>query len=457
MKKITEKINKSNYIDKITHLLLPLTWLVIIVVCFFIFAFTSHASSTNSDAPLPYIVSNENTDGWEDFVNGMIYNGNYSWAVSNINNDNYFGYDFYENGHHYFAFYFPADDFEYEITLSNNDYNTFSMTTNSMLIEFRNYTFVKAYHVTSSNGRHYIYGSQSSTKITTTESVRFFVGSNKGNGNLLVPNLASQNYLYEDDEYQVVFGFGNPERPLVPTGHATPPPENVSPEYQTGHARPDYVPTPPSFNSYSWTTYTPATVDTSSVETLIQSEINTIKSIIEWLAENIHGIIENLSDNIYQGLIFIGKCVIYYGDLIIDNIQNMIKTFYDNMVSLFENMGNTVTSLQDMINEPLNASLLSHQLSNSSFITAWRTTKSEITGFFGKFSDVSQPENVIFEIDLSDLWLDMGVSYIDFSILSPVLPFIRLVLGAILLYELIVTIVTSINAYIGGNSSKNDG
>ena len=433
------------------YLLMVIVGIIINLLCLFIYKCTAYASNnSSSDYPLPYIVSNENITNYSRYNEILIASKNL-----NLNSvpEGSFGFPTYEGGRRYFTLYIPTStDYSYEITLSNGDYDTFDYSMNSCQLHLISTYRKLNWHIEyNGNGFYGSDGTVSNVYIT------FFANSSDGYGSTLQPKYSMTNYVYEDDEYQVVFGFGNPERPIVPTGHATPPPENVSPEYQIGHARPDYVPTPPTFNSYSWTTYTPPTVDTSTIETLIQSEINTIKSIIEWLAENIHGIIENLSNNIYQGLIFIGKCVIYYGDLIIDNIQNMIKTFYDNMVSLFENIGNTVSSLQDMINEPLNTSLLSHQLNNSAFITAWRSTKSEITGFFGKFSDVSQPENVIFEIDLTGLWLDMGVSYIDFSILSPVLPYIRLVLGAILLYELIVTIITGINSYIGGNSSKNDG
>ena len=450
MKKIMEKINKTNYIDIITHLLLPLTWLVIIVVCFFIFAFTSKASSIgSSDYPLPYIVTNENTTGWTDFINGLGYTNslNTQHALSNINNDNYFGYDYYEYGNHCFALYFPSENFEYSITLSTGDYDNFDMTINSMEMSFYNYTFIKGY---INNGR--FSGTASRSNVSNYTTVRFFVGSNKGDGNLLVPNLASQNYLYENDEYQVVFGFGNPERPTVPTGHATAPNNNINnPVFTNGHNPPVTVPPSLTINNYTWTT--PPQLDFSSVI----DGIETLASILNWISDNLKGEFENLIENIVSLGNFIGDTIVYYGGLILDSFKDLQDFLYKNFVSLFENIGNTLTAIYDLITEPLNTSLLNNQLNNSSFISAYRGTKTEITNFFGEFSNISQPENVVFEIDLTGLWLDMGVSYIDFSILNPVLPYIRLVLGAILLYELIVTIVTGINSYIGGNSSKNDG
>ena len=423
------------------YLLMIIVGIIINLLCLFIYKCTAYASSnSSSDYPLPYIVTNENTTGWEDIVNCFYYNNNYNWAYQQIQNENYFGYDFYENGNHEFAFYFPSEDFEYSIALSNNDYELFDMTINSMEMSFTNFTYIKGYaEYYAPRGVWYFYGQYQNAKQTYTENVRFFVGSNKGNGNLLVPNLASQNYLYEDDEYQVVFGFGNPERPTVPTGHATAPNNNINnPVFTNGHNPPVTVPPSLTINNYTWTT--PPQLDFSSVI----DGIETIGHILNWISDNLKGEFENLIDNIVSLGNFIGDTIVYYGGLILDSFKDLQDFLYKNFVSLFENIGNTISAIYDLITEPLNTSLLNNQLNNSSFISAYRGTKKEITSFFGEFSNISQPENVVFEIDLTGLWLDMGVSYIDFSIINPVLPYIRLVLGAILLYELIVTIVTGI-------------
>ena len=244
--------------------------------------------------------------------------------------------------------------------------------------------------------------------------------------------------------------------PVIPNGHATPPEELDSPIYTQGHAQPESVPTAPQINNYSWTTHTNPTIDTTNLETLTKSLIDIVVYNFNYLFTNLAGLFNNLISNIVALISYIGQVIEYYGNLIISNLQNLITTFYNNMVSLGESISQTLTAIHDLLTNPLDTALLNTQLNNSSFVGAIRTTESQITSFFGIFSDISQPDNIIFEIDLRDLWFNGGIAYLDFSIISPILPFIRLVLGCILLYSLIVTIVTNINSYIGGNGAKND-
>ena len=250
-----------------------------------------------------------------------------------------------------------------------------------------------------------------------------------------------------DPSYKIVTNFANP---LIEVGVAIVPPTPLDPSYLSGDSSPLFVPTAPNITNYTWTT--PPTFDSSTVINGIQS----IKNTLEWLADNIQGSINNLLNNIKGLFEYIGKTIQYYGNMIIQTLNNFIQNFYDNMKSLVEDIAKTIKDIYNLLTNPLDTTLLTNQLNSSSFIGAIRTTENQISSFFGIFSNISQPDNIIFEIDLTDLWFNGGVAYLDFSIISPILPFIRLVLGCILLYSLIVTIVTNINSYIGGNGAKND-
>ena len=444
-----KKITKTLINEKWLHLIIG--GIIINALCFLMYFVTSAESSPYS---LPYIVANENISGYDDWWNtASIYN---PWedvgyfADRKNNGDDFFGYDYFEGGQHMFAFYFPNENFNYSFSLSE-DYQNFDMTTNSCQMTFNNVSYIKGYFVGL-----YFYGTYYTSNYSNDTTIRFFNGSNKGDGNTLVPNISTSNYVYEDNEYQVVFGFGNPTPPVIPTGHATPPEEFDSPIYTQGHAQPESVPTAPTINNYSWTTHNNPPIDTTNLETLTKSLIDIVVYNFNYLFTNLAGLFNNLISNIVALISYIGEVIEYYGNLIISNLQNLITTFYNNMVSLGESISETLTAIHDLITNPLDTALLSTQLNNSSFVGAIRTTESQITSFFGIFSDISQPDNIIFEIDLTDLWFNGGVAYLDFSIISPILPFIRLVLGCILLYSLIVTIVTNINSYIGGNGAKND-
>lgn len=445
-------------IKKITKTLINEKWLQLIIggiiinaLCFLMYFVTSAESSPDK---LPYIVANENISGYDDIWQTMsIYQ---PWEDLRYfydrkeNGDDFFGYDYFEGGQHCWAIYFPNENFEYSFTLSQ-EYDDFDITLNACEMTFNNVSFIKGYF----SGIAF-YGSIATYNYSTPQTVRFFVGSNKGNGNTLVPNISTSNYVYDENEYEVVFGFGNPTPPVIPNGHATPPEELDSPIYTQGHAKPESVPTAPQINNYSWTTHTNPTIDTTNLETLTKSLIDIVVYNFNYLFTNLAGLFNNLISNIVALISYIGQVIEYYGNLIISNLQNLITTFYNNMVSLGESISQTLTAIHDLLTNPLDTALLNTQLNNSSFVGAIRTTESQITSFFGIFSDISQPDNIIFEIDLRDLWFNGGIAYLDFSIISPILPFIRLVLGCILLYSLIVTIVTNINSYIGGNGAKND-
>lgn len=438
-----KKITKTLINEKWLHLIIG--GIIINALCFLMYFVTSAESSPDK---LPYIVTNENTSDFSSF--DAIFVAKMGYSMLNAPEGS-FGYDLYEGGRHYYTFYIPSSNSSYSFLLSNDDYNTFDITQNRCQMTcsgtWRRLQWHNAY------GGLGFYGSDGNM---SDFNINFFQGTNKGDGNALVPNISTVNFNYDEDIYKCVFGFGNPTPPVIPNGHATPPDEFDNPLSTSDHDLPREVPNYPTINNYSWTTYNNPPIDTTNLESLIESLIDIVIYNFSYLFSNLAGLFNNLLSNIKSFFEYIASVIEYYGGLIISNIQNAITTFYNNMVSLGESISQTVTAIHDLLTNPLDTTLLNTQLNNSSFVGAIRTTESQITSFFGIFSDISQPDNIIFEIDLTDLWFNGGVAYLDFSIISPILPFIRLVLGCILLYSLIVTIVTNINSYIGGNGAKND-
>lgn len=322
-------------------------------------------------------------------------------------------------------------------------------------------TYFGLYTIGSVNWKCYLLGYKSDSDyfVNVMQNNTEFLNLNYG------WNYISNFKLYTNNNVttqKLILNYG--AGPVIQTGHATPPDEFDNPLTSNNQTLPREVPQAPTYNSYTWNTYNPPAFDNSSVLNAIESLGDKIEYAYIYLKDGIHGEIYTLTGNIKAYFEYIGETIQYYGGLIIDNIQNLITTFYNNMVSLVEDIAGkitefkeTLTTIYNFISTPLDTSVLNTQLNNSTFIGAIRTTKTQISSFYGMFSNISQPENVIFEIDLSGVWFDGGVSYLDFSILTPVLPFIRLVLGSMLLYDLIVTLFTNINSYIGGNSAKNDG
>ena len=389
--------------DKFSKFSLPLLWFFATLVIIFMMTFTVNAESGPNS--LPYIVANENISGYNDFVNGLRYNGGYSWAVSQIDNDNFFGYDYYEGGYHKFCFYFPSDDFVYSFVLSD-DYDSFDITSDSCQMTIRNYQSISG-RIETYNGRYYFYGAANYNKFTTDYTITFFQNSNKGDGTALVPNISSQNYVYNDDEYSVVFGFGNPERPIIPTGHATPPGEFDSPLYNTGHAQPVQVPNTPSINNYSWTTHNNPPIDTTNLDSLVSSLIDIVVYNFNYLFTNLAGLFNNLISNIASLFSYIGQVIEYYGNLIISNLQNLITTFYNNMVSLVESISETIT----YITEPFNSALINTAFTSTNFYGVKTQFVNTFTTFDNAF-DITEPDSftIIFNVQNITPFYNLGVT-----------------------------------------------
>lgn len=244
----------------------------------------------------------------------------------------------------------------------------------------------------------------------------------------------------------------------------------VPPDFQ-GHSHahfdnPDYtgsgtqesqtVPPQYTYNYYTWTTPTVPPFDDTDILTGLESLGDIINYLFGWLSDNLKNEFENLTDNIGGFVEYIADTMRYYGDLIIDNIQAFAQNIYDNLESLFMPIYETIKDFVEFFINPFDSAQAQYDIANSTFITQISTTKTQLQTFVNSFSSITEPNNVVYTMDFTNLYYNFGVWVIDFSVISPVLPYIRTVIACILLYSLIVNIFTSINAYIGGNSSKNE-
>lgn len=323
--------------DKKFKIKLVLLWVFAFSVIMFLMSLTANAQGNS----LPFIVANENIDGFENFINTLPYStasSGASYFVDAYNNDNYFGYDYYENGIHKFAFYVPQEEFTYSFYLSN-DYSDFDITVDYADFTFSNYIFITGYTQPAPRGGYYFYGSYQTTPINQSRTVRFFYGSNKGDGSLLVPNISSQNYNYQLNIYQPVFGL-SVVNPPIEIGTAILPPSAFVPDYPTGTNPPSTV--PPTYTPQTYTPTTPPTPDFSTAEKTLES----IYNYIVWGIADINGQFHLLKDNLSGFFEYIGLTIQYYGNAIIDTLNNFIQNFYDNMKNLVEPIYNDLNELK---------------------------------------------------------------------------------------------------------------
>lgn len=229
-------------------------------------------------------------------------------------------------------------------------------------------------------------------------------------------------------------------------------------------------PTSPTPNTYTPSTYNPPSFDNSDTQSALESIFDIITYNGSYLLNNIIGAIDNLDGNIKAYIEYLKDSIDYGSQKIINNIKNGIQNMYDNIENFFapkleditdalnslKEFGQDVKDFVDLFIHPFDSTQAQNDINNSAFVSQISTTKTQIQSFANIFSSIQEPNNLIYTFDMTGLFVSFGVWEVDLSILSGILPYIRGILACILLYSLIVTIFTSINSYIGGNSSKND-
>lgn len=423
---------------------LSIFWIFSFLVIIFMMTFSSHAQGNS----LPFIAANENIPGLEDFLNQIVANSSSNQVFKNAYLDGeFFGYDYYENGQHQFAFYVPQEEFIYSFYLSS-DYQDFDITTDYADMTFSNYIFIKGYCVPAPRGGYYFYGSRQINTISSSLTVRFFNGTNKGDGSLLVPNIASQNYNYQLNIYQPVFGL-SVVNPPIEIGTAILPSSPIIPEYPTGTTPPANV--PPTYTPQSYTPTNPPTPDFSTAEKILES----IYNYIVWGIADINGQFNLLKDNLAGFFEYIGETIQYYGNVILETLNNFIQNFYDNMANLVQPIFDKI----NYIAEPLDQDIIFDNIGTTSLVTNITTIQTALTSFQASFTGVSEPTSYTIPIHLENLpsnWFgNQSTQYIDLGVINgTVKDGLRLFVWAMVTYSLVVTIFDSISNYINGGGDE---
>lgn len=232
------------------------------------------------------------------------------------------------------------------------------------------------------------------------------------------------------------------EEPVIVTGHATPPDEFNSPVYTQGHSKPEHVPPTITVNNYTWSTYTPPSVDNSTLEKLVESLTDIVKYNANYLKDNLHNEFTNLINNIKNLIDYIGQTIQYYGDLIIENIQNSITTFYNNMVSLFE----PISVALDYISQPLQVEEVVTTIEETQINGDITSVISLSNTAFGIFGTVSEPQSFTIPLDLTGIAIlhQTQPFYIDLSWINSAKTYIRAFMWCIVTFGLLYSIVIGI-------------
>lgn len=184
-------------------------------------------------------------------------------------------------------------------------------------------------------------------------------------------------------------------------------------------------------------------------------------SLFSWLANSIGAWLEYIGDYLsYLGEYLAGILKEGFNN-IFRNFKNFFQPYLDAFHNLIDTIANTLETIKNTIEhffEPFDFNQASTTLNNSAFMTAIDSILTNIENFAGIFTNTSEPDSLKFTLDFrNNSFFNLGLCTLDFDIIKPFRSAIRLFIGCLLVLSLIISIATSINSYIGGNSNKNEG
>lgn len=215
------------------------------------------------------------------------------------------------------------------------------------------------------------------------------------------------------------------------------------------------MPNTPTVNNYTWNTYNPPSVDTSSLENLVKSLIDIVKYNATYITEGIQGTLSTIIANIQAYGQYIGDIIAYVGKSIITNIQNGIQNLYENFQSLIEPIFQILEIVKekvDYITEEFSQEEWEENYSNCELISAYDNiqdnceeirdilTYAEEREYYHLYLTFPKPDGTNVESMISFDWL--------YPLRSSYRPF----LWVIVLVELFVTACSLLGSVLGGKA-----
>lgn len=325
-----------NWLDKHQEKILIFTWTLIILTSLFVI-FTSPVQAASSVKNLPYDYSWNYFALPEQTLNIAL---NHASSYFNTSQDNVIVF-WYEIGNGSWLYQFcvaKVDSITYD---SGYTYDTTDLTLNKITLHFSDSVigFTDGNSLIDPGNQNY-----------APSSFTFF-GSN---AILVEPTgVITQTYTHMPLYGTVVLDnkviIGTPE-PDYESGHATEPindPDNI---IDDGTGNPIARPTRPTPNPFTIIPPQFPSIDTSTLETLVESLIDVVKYGFNWIGDTLGGLFSNLLSNLGAWVDYIVQSFNYGFNNVVKAIQNLATDFYNNMVSLFEPFYNFLSGVASFFN-----------------------------------------------------------------------------------------------------------
>ena len=374
--------------DKIFNLLLPFSWLLILLFCVFLLSTTSHASG------LPYIVDSNNFD-----FHGMDAHDVENYFNTKIQVAWDFDFDTYptlmytlsDSTYDYlvvFTGYPGANTNSYSFTLSQ-PYSLFDTDINTASFRYGQICKLQLkWHIANDQESGWSWWPYETQNLTLFGSYYYpeFISTNF--------TLTSSDYDENTNPYVLVNAFENP----IDIGVAIIPNfANPNLDITTNYPNPPNLVTPSN----------PPTFDPTNIP---QSTYN----LIEWGLKDPNGPFHCLETNISNFFEYIGDCIEALGKSIINNIQNAMTNFYDNMVSLFQPISQTLGAIGDKvlyITAPFDSTVVNAAFTSTNFYSVNTQFTTVFTTFDNAF-DIAEPDSftIIFNVQNITPLYNLGVT-----------------------------------------------
>lgn len=421
--------------------------------CFLLCTLTGHCA--NLVSVLPYLPQNENTFFDETMVNTVLEEINNKYPSDDIYNQKYiislgaeyswYTYNDYVQIPTYRVYIIPNSDNVASTWSSGANFENFVFDNSNYWIELNVIPWT-SYTVRPNNinGFHYSCSKSTSSGVT---SLRLFGAYS--------PISISNNFY----DIQVP-GWNYPVYVNVPitttdsqltTGYVL--------SYNTDIIYPGDFTDLPSLNDILnniSNSFTPHSNNTPPSYDSNLSDGENISNSIDSLADNLNNAINNLGSNLKSWFDNLQKKLTDTTNAILGGMHDGFSTLNQNFKDFFGAKLDAILNKLDYFQEPFSAEDLAENLNNAHFSSDFLGLITTIGSFSTAFTSGSEPNSCSFTLDFSHSYYDFGVCEFSLDWILPFRSTIRLIVGCLCVYSLIVSIFTSLNTYIGGTSSIND-
>lgn len=187
-----------------------------------------------------------------------------------------------------------------------------------------------------------------------------------------------------------------------------------------------------------------------------KTDIENEKSFFETLGNSITSSLNNLGNSLKTWFNNLMSKMVQGFNSVSQNIHNGFSTLMANIKDFFGAKLDFIIEKIEYITRPFDINIFTNDLNNSSFASSLLGLITSVQSFGNNFTAATEPNSCSFTLDFTNAYFNFGVCTFSFDWILPIRPIIRLFLGALCLYSLVISIFTSLNTYIGGTSSIND-